>query len=133
MDQGPTNPSDDDPEWGQRRRGTPPPPRGSWDEVREEFEQAARDWEGGNWEAGGRESWTPPGAGGRGTPGAGPDLSSLFLLLDGLRRAAPVELQERVTTLVREILLTLRSLIDWYLERLDQPQAKPEVEDIPID
>jgi hypothetical protein len=133
MDQGPNDPSEDNPDWGSRRRGTPPPPRANWDEVREEFEQAAREWEGGNWEAGGQESWTPPGAGARRTPGAGPDLSSLFLLLDGLRRAAPVELQERVTTLVREILLTLRSLIDWYLERLDQPPAKPEVEDIPIE
>lgn len=133
MDQGPSNPTDDNPEWGNRRRGTTPPPRASWDEVREEFQQAARDWESANPGTGDGGSWTPPGAGARATPGAGPDLSSVFLLLDGLRRAAPVELQERVTTLVREVLLTLRSLIDWYLERLDQPAAKPEVEDIPID
>jgi hypothetical protein len=133
MDQGPSNPTDDNPEWGARRRGTPPPPRASWDEVREEFEQATRGWEDAGARPGDEGSWTPPGAGPRATPGAGPDLSSLFLLLDGLRRAAPVELQERVTALVREVLLTLRSLIDWYLERLDQPAAKPEVEDIPID
>ena len=61
------------------------------------------------------------------------DPSSLFLLLDGLRRAAPRELQGQLTDLIREFLLTLRSLIDWYLERLDRPRREPEVENIPID
>ena len=58
-------------------------------------------------------------------PPRGFDPSSLFLVLDGLRRAAPRELQGQLTDLIREFLLTLRSLIDWYLE--------PEVENIPID
>ena len=62
-----------------------------------------------------------------------PDPAALFVLLDGLRRAAPRELEGQVTNLVREFLLTLRSLIDWYLERLDRPSREPEVEDIPID
>jgi hypothetical protein len=61
------------------------------------------------------------------------DPSALFVLLDGLRRAAPRELQGQLTQLIREFLLTLRSLIDWYLERLDRPRREPEVEDIPID
>jgi hypothetical protein len=61
------------------------------------------------------------------------DPAALFVLLDGLRRAAPRELEEQVTRLIREFLLTLRSLIDWYLERLDRPSREPEVEDIPID
>ena len=64
---------------------------------------------------------------------ANPDPAALFLLLDGIRRAAPRELQDQVTNLIREFLLTLRSLIDWYLERLDQGPREPEVEDIPID
>ena len=63
----------------------------------------------------------------------GPDFSALFILLDGLRRAAPAEVQGRLTSLIREGLLTLRSLIDWYLERLDGRPSEPEVEDIPID
>jgi hypothetical protein len=75
----------------------------------------------------------PPGAGPRATPGAGPDLSGLLVLLDTLRQAAPAELQERTGSLIREVLLTLRALIDWYLEHLDQPPQKPEVEDIPIE
>ena len=61
------------------------------------------------------------------------DPSALFVVLDGLRRAAPRELQGQLTDLIREFLLTLRSLIDWYLERLDRPRREPEVEDIPID
>ncbi len=73
-----------------------------------------------------------PGNGERG-PHTGPDPAALFVLLDGIRRAAPRELQDQVTNLIREFLLTLRSLIDWYLERLDRGPSEPEVEDIPID
>jgi hypothetical protein len=62
-----------------------------------------------------------------------PDPAALFVLLDGMRAAAPRELREQVTNLIREFLLTLRSLIDWYLERLDAPAREPEVEDIPIE
>ena len=61
------------------------------------------------------------------------DPSALFVLLDGMRRVAPRELQDQLTSLIREFLLTLRSLIDWYLERLDRPRREPEIEDIPID
>ena len=65
--------------------------------------------------------------------GGSPDPAALFVLLDGIRRAAPRELQDQVTNLMREFLLTLRSLIDWYLERLDGGPREPEVEEIPID
>jgi hypothetical protein len=35
---------------------------------------------------------------------------------------------------VRELLLTLRALIDWYLERLEEDGSRQRrVEDIPID
>jgi hypothetical protein len=61
------------------------------------------------------------------------DPASLFVLLDGVRRAAPREVQGQLTQLIREFLLTLRALIDWYLERLDRPRREPEVENIPID
>lgn len=49
------------------------------------------------------------------------------------QRLPDPELDDAVRTLVREVLLTLRSLIDWYLERLDRPTREPRVEDIPID
>jgi hypothetical protein len=62
-----------------------------------------------------------------------PDLSPLIALVDALRRMVPVELQEQVNALQRELLLTIRALIDWYLERLDGAQRATVVEDIPID
>jgi len=43
------------------------------------------------------------------------------------------ELDRQLTNIIREFLLTLRSLIDWYLERLDRKPAEPKVEDIPIE
>lgn len=61
-----------------------------------------------------------------------PDTAALFVLLDGVRRAAPRELQDQMTNVIREFLLTLRALIDWYLERLDEGPPEPEIEDIPI-
>lgn len=68
-----------------------------------------------------------------GVPPPPPDLSALIAVLEALRRAIPAELQEQFTSLQRELLLTLRALIDWYLERLDKPELAPQVEDIPID
>jgi hypothetical protein len=62
-----------------------------------------------------------------------PDPAGLFVLLDGMRAAAPRELRDQVTNLIREFLLTLRSLIDWYLERLDERPRERKVEDIPIE
>jgi hypothetical protein len=135
MDQGPDRPIEDSPEgeaeWGRRRRGSAPPPRASWEEARDEFERASQAWQ--QHEETRSNGWEPPGAGPRATPGAGPDLSGLLVLLDTLRQAAPAELQERTTSLIREVLLTLRALIDWYLEHLDGPAEKPKVEDIPIE
>ena len=65
--------------------------------------------------------------------GSGPDLAPLFAIAEALRRGLPGELQAQFTSLLREVLLTLRALIDWYLERLDRRERGPEVEDIPID
>ena len=62
-----------------------------------------------------------------------PDPAALFAMLDGMRRMAPRELEGQVTNLIREFLLTLRSLIDWYLERLDREPQETKIEDIPID
>jgi hypothetical protein len=62
-----------------------------------------------------------------------PDFSPVFALLDALRRLIPPELQEQFMALQREVLLTLRALIDWYLERLDDRTRPVAVEDIPID
>jgi hypothetical protein len=62
-----------------------------------------------------------------------PDLSALVAIFEALRRAVPTEFQEQLVALQRELLLTLRALIDWYLERLDGNTRAPQVEDIPIE
>jgi hypothetical protein len=69
------------------------------------------------------------------TPLRGPhlDFRPLFMLLDAMRRGLPRELEEQFSALIREILLTLRALIDWYLERLERRPGEPQVEEIPID
>jgi hypothetical protein len=66
-------------------------------------------------------------------PGPAADLDVLVQLLRSLRDLIPPELQRRLAAALREVLLALRALIDWYLERLEQRREKPvEVEDIPI-
>jgi hypothetical protein len=91
-----------------------------------------------------QQGQAPPGwdefvreATGNGQAGSGarsmPDLSPLIAIVEALRRAVPLELQEQFNALQRELLLTLRALIDWYLDRLDKPELAPNVEDIPIE
>jgi hypothetical protein len=65
-----------------------------------------------------------------------PDLQALLALLDAVREAVPAELSRQLVAALRELLLALRALIDWYLERLGEPaggRAEVEVEDIPLD
>ena len=50
-----------------------------------------------------------------------------------LRELIPPDLQRRLADALRELLLALRALIDWYLERAKHGRAEPaEVQDIPI-
>jgi hypothetical protein len=61
------------------------------------------------------------------------DLQALVALLDLGRTLVPPELREQISELVREILLLVRAIVDWYLERIDQRRKAPvEVQDIPI-
>jgi hypothetical protein len=63
-----------------------------------------------------------------------PDLAALTGLLDAARGAVPPELARQLADALRELLLALRALIDWYLERLEAPDRAPvEVEDIPVE
>jgi hypothetical protein len=57
----------------------------------------------------------------------------LLALLRSLRDIIPPELQQRLGEALREVLLALRALIDWYLERTERRRREPaEVQDIPI-
>jgi hypothetical protein len=79
------------------------------------------------------QGWAEAGVGAPPNDPRVPDLSALIALVDGLRRAVPPELRDQFISLLRELLLSVRSLIDWYLERLDAPKPEARVEDIPID
>jgi hypothetical protein len=63
----------------------------------------------------------------------GADADLLLGLLSTLRDRIPPELQQRLAEAIREVLLALRALIDWYLERSEQRRSTAsDVEDIPI-
>ena len=58
---------------------------------------------------------------------------SASLLAEVSRGLVPTELRGQFSDALRELLLALRALVDWYLERLDRPAEQPvEVEEIPI-
>lgn len=61
----------------------------------------------------------------------------LELILAGLRlmgELVPAEVLERLTAALRELLLAARTLIDFYLERLERPRSQEgDVRDIPIE
>ena len=66
------------------------------------------------------------------------ELQSLTAALESLRALVPPELQQQVTEIIRQLLLLIRAIIDWWVDRLDA-NAKPadaagrtEVEDIPV-
>jgi hypothetical protein len=61
------------------------------------------------------------------------DADLLLGLFAAVRDRIPPDLQQRLAEAVREVLLALRALIDWYLERTDRARSgAPEVQDIPI-
>jgi hypothetical protein len=88
------------------RAGGKPPPAAGW--------QAARD---------------PTSGGGSSER----EFELLVQVVQSLRELIPPELQQRLAEALREVLLAMRALIDWYLERAERRRAAPvEVQDIPI-
>jgi hypothetical protein len=96
-------------------------------EAQERAEQAAND-------AAGQvppDGWANPGAasGAR----AFPDLGALIALVDGLRGQLPPELARQLADALRELLIAIRAVLDYTIEKLEQPpRSEHEVEDIPI-
>lgn len=63
-----------------------------------------------------------------------PELQALATLASLARSAVPPELTQQLKEALRELLLALRALIDWYLERIERRQGDAvEVQDIPIE
>jgi hypothetical protein len=74
----------------------------------------------------------PPPAGWQAPPGSG-ELRALASVAEAVRGLVPADLQEQIAALVRELLLALRALIDYLVDRLEQRRSEPiEVQDIPI-
>jgi hypothetical protein len=62
------------------------------------------------------------------------ELCPICRAADLLRASGPPELRGQIGELQREALLTLRALLDHYIERLETPSPRAgSVEDIPID
>jgi hypothetical protein len=61
------------------------------------------------------------------------ELDPLVALAQAMRDLIPPDLQRRLVAAVREVLLALRALIDWYLERFESRREQGvDVQDIPI-
>jgi len=62
-----------------------------------------------------------------------PDVSALLALVEGLRGTLPPELSRQLADALRELLIAIRAVLDYTIERLDSPPSgEREVEDIPI-
>jgi hypothetical protein len=81
-------------------------------------------------------------AGGAGAGGsaseAAHEAQALAALVQMLRDLLPDELRQQLGDLVRQVLLLVRAVIDWYLLRLEpgragERPAAPVVQDIPLD
>ena len=74
--------------------------------------------------------WQLPNTDERGAPS---DTELVLQLLRSVRDLVPEELERRLAEALRELLLALRALIDWYLERSEPRRAEPsDIQDIPI-
>jgi hypothetical protein len=65
------------------------------------------------------------------------EAQALVALVALLRDLLPPELRRQVAELVRQVLLLVRAVLDWWLDRLEPGRAaapaEPVVEDIPLD
>jgi hypothetical protein len=64
-----------------------------------------------------------PAGDGRPTPAG--DLEALVALLEALRELVPPELQQQLADVTRQVLLLIRALIDWWVQRLDPAPGAP--------
>jgi hypothetical protein len=65
--------------------------------------------------------------------GSTSELDPFVALVQAMRDLIPPDLQQRLIAALREVLLALRALIDWYLERLERRREQGvEIQDIPI-
>lgn len=83
--------------------------------------------------AGWQQPEAEPERGGHSDPRASGEIELLLEAIHAICDRIPTELQHRLGEALRELLLALRAVIDWYLERTEPRRSQPtEVQDIPI-
>jgi hypothetical protein len=106
--------------------------RASLDDAHAQAERLVQEAEARAREVPPRGWAAPEGEEPRRAPGVS-ELQALAGLLELARQSLPPELSRQFLDALRQLLLTVRALIDFWLERLDaQRETPPEVEDIPI-
>jgi hypothetical protein len=108
------------------------------DRLREQYEEAerlVREAQRAAEEAAARavppRGWSVPGSEPR--PPAF-DLGQLTALIESLRGVVPPDLARQLADALRELLLAIRAVLDWYIARLEpSPPADSDVEDIPVE
>ena len=62
------------------------------------------------------------------------DLSQLTALVESLRGVLPPDLARQLADALRELLIAIRAVLDWYIARLEPSEpAGSDVEDIPVE
>jgi hypothetical protein len=75
--------------------------------------------------------WSVPGADGPSPPF---DLGQLAALVESLRGVVPPDLARQLADALRELLIALRAVLDWYIARLEPPEPpSDDVQDIPVE
>jgi hypothetical protein len=108
------------------------------DRLREQYEEAerlVREAQRAAEEAAARSvpprGWSVPG---EERSSAFPDLAQLTALIESLRGIVPPELTRQLADALRELLLAVRAVLDWYIARLEPAEpAASDVEDIPVE
>jgi hypothetical protein len=75
--------------------------------------------------------WAVPGAE---QPASAFDLGQIAALVESLRGVVPPELGRQLADALRDLLIALRAVLDWYIARLDRGEpGTPDVQDIPVE
>jgi hypothetical protein len=76
--------------------------------------------------------WDVPRSAGK----ANEELDALIAVIASVRDLLPPELRAQLAEIVKQILVFVRAVIDWWIERIerepDGPDGRDDVEDIPI-
>lgn len=109
------------------------PDREAYEAAEKLVREAQRRAEEAAWEAAGSVPPNGWSSGPQPPPSAFGDLGALIRFVDGLRGQLPPELARQLADALRELLVSIRAVLDYTIERLDRPSSgEREVEDIPI-